>query len=65
MNGTETCEICGKPNANVAYFRTGMAEIVYRHHECDRKALMREASPSEERQEWGINQWLVRGWGRQ
>jgi hypothetical protein len=24
MNGTATCEICGQPNANVAYFRTGL-----------------------------------------
>jgi hypothetical protein len=31
-----TCEICGKPNATVAYFATGMTEVAYRHHECDR-----------------------------
>jgi len=52
-----TCHICGKDGAGVAYFATGMAEVVYRHHECDRP---REVSPSEERQEWSIDQWLRR-----
>jgi len=65
MNETEICEICGAPNANVAYYRSGMTAVVYRHHECDRKASAREPTPSEERQEWGINQWLTRGWGCQ
>jgi hypothetical protein len=49
----KACELCGKPNADVAYFRTGMTTVVYRHAACDRR---RELSPSEERQEWG---WLM------
>jgi len=53
-----TCEICGQPGAHVAYFRTGMVEVVYRHHECDHRNGPPELSPSEERQEWGIDQWL-------
>jgi hypothetical protein len=52
-----TCEICGGPNAEVAYFRTGMRQVTYHHAACDRG---RERSPSEERQEWGIEQWLKR-----
>jgi|GraSoiStandDraft_30_1057271.scaffolds.fasta_scaffold1951443_1 hypothetical protein len=40
---TESCDICGKPGATVAYFATGMAAVVYRHHEC----APRELSPSE------------------
>jgi hypothetical protein len=59
MNGTERCQICGGPNANVAYFRTGMTEVVYRHHECDWRGSPRELSPAEERQEWGLNKWLT------
>jgi hypothetical protein len=55
-----TCEICGKSNANVAYFRAGMTAVVYRHHECDRRVAMREPSAAEEeRQEWGLNKWLA------
>src|SRR5262249_25555289 len=27
--GMSPCEICGKPNATVAYFRTGMLAVVY------------------------------------
>jgi hypothetical protein len=34
--GTKTCNVCGKPGAALAYFATGMTEVVYRHHECDR-----------------------------
>jgi hypothetical protein len=60
MSETETCEICGKPGAKVAYFASGMAAVVWRHHECDHSGASREISPSEERQEWGINQWLRR-----
>jgi hypothetical protein len=57
MNGTEMiCEICGQPNANVAYFRTGMTAVAYRHHECDRERD--EMSAHEHRQEWSIEQWL-------
>ena len=52
-----TCEICGKPGANIAYFAIGMVAVVYRHHECDRPTP-RELSPAEERKEWGINNWL-------
>ena len=50
-----TCEICGKSNANVAYFRAGMTAVVYRHHECDRRVALREPSAAEERQEWGLS----------
>jgi hypothetical protein len=57
--GAETCEICGKSNTNVAYFRTGMTAVVYRHHECDRRVAMREPSAAEERQEWSLNKWLA------
>jgi hypothetical protein len=55
---TETCEICGKPGANVPYFATGMPAVVWHHHECDRVSTSREMSPSEERQAWSIDQWL-------
>jgi len=55
----ERCELCGAPGATVAYFATGMAAVVYRHHECDRRSGRRELSPSEERQEWSIDQWLT------
>jgi hypothetical protein len=55
----EICQICGKPGATVAYFATGMTEVVYRHHECDRHGAPRELSPSEERQAWSINEWLT------
>jgi hypothetical protein len=58
MTGKEICSICGKPGATVAYFATGMAEVVYRHQECDRHGAPRELSPSEERQAWSIDQWL-------
>jgi hypothetical protein len=56
MNGTEICEICGEPGANIAYFRTGMTAVVYRHSECDRDRS--EMSAHKHRQEWGIEQWL-------
>ena len=26
-----TCKICGKPGADIAYFCTGMVEVVYLH----------------------------------
>lgn len=52
------CEICGKPNATVAYFRTGMTEVTYRHARCDQNH--RELSAYERRQQWSIDQWL---WG--
>ena len=51
-----TCEICGKPGANIAYFAIGMVAVVYRHHECDRERD--EMSAHEHRQEWSIEQWL-------
>jgi hypothetical protein len=60
MNGTETCEICGRPHTNVAYFASGMTAVVYRHHECDRRAAPRELSSFEERQAWSIDQWLFK-----
>jgi len=46
------CELCGLGGAGVAYFASGMIEVVWRHHECDRHHSARELSPSEERQEW-------------
>jgi hypothetical protein len=58
MSKTRTCDICGEAGANVTYFKTGMTEVVYRHHECDRRGGPPELSPAEERQEWGIDQWL-------
>jgi hypothetical protein len=42
MTRTESCDICRKPGTTVAYFATGMAAVVYRHHECDRA---REQNP--------------------
>jgi hypothetical protein len=30
------CDACGKSGATLAYFATGMTEVVYRHHECER-----------------------------
>ncbi len=56
--GACVCGICGNPGANVAYFASGMTEVVYRHHECDRRGAPRELSPSEERQAWSIDQLL-------
>jgi hypothetical protein len=35
MTGKEICELCGKPNANVAILRAGMDAVTYRHSECD------------------------------
>jgi hypothetical protein len=55
---SRTCDICGLPGATIAYFATGMREVVYRHHACDRRHAPRELSPSEERHEWGVNQRL-------
>lgn len=55
MTGHEVCELCGKPGADVAYIRSGMTKVTYRHAACDRG---REFSPSEERQEWSLDQWL-------
>jgi hypothetical protein len=57
-NLAKTCNVCGEPGATVAYFATGMTEVVYRHHECDRLGASRDLSPSEERQAWHIDRML-------
>jgi len=36
VTGKETCSLCGEPNANVAYFMTGDAEVTFRHSACDK-----------------------------
>jgi hypothetical protein len=59
MTGKEICEICGKPNANVACLLGNMTVVTYRHSECDKN--YREMSAHEHRQQWSIDQWLKSG----
>jgi hypothetical protein len=59
MTGKEICELCGKANANVAYFRTGAVAVTYRHSACDKGH--RELSAHEHRQQWSLDQWLQAG----
>jgi hypothetical protein len=56
MTGDEICVVCGKPGATVYRWIGERGEYVHAH--CDRA---RETSPSEARQEWSINAWLMRG----
>jgi len=53
----DVCEVCGRPGAGIAYFKTGMTRVIWLHAACDPG---RDTSPSEERQEWSISQWLWR-----
>jgi hypothetical protein len=50
MTGKETCAICGNPNANVAYYTTGMTAVIYHHTGKCRVAMSGEsyyATPGE------------------
>jgi hypothetical protein len=56
---SQQCTLCGKPGATVAYFSTGDSAVTYRHYDCDKGK--REISAAENRQQWGLDQWLNDG----